>query len=86
MKELTYEEFVAEKKKIAQIIWDNPFYSGLVKLNKTQLIVLISALVDKLDEQLIDGEDCRCWKEIVFDNKCLMVEACEPNFFKENIE
>lgn len=90
MKDLTYEEVEAEKKKIAQIIWDSPFWNGVYRLNKTQLLLLVESMVERLDLFInLHGdweEDERDMKDTVFDQKCVVIESCDPNFFKNKEE
>ncbi len=91
MKELTYEEAEAEKKKIAQIIWDKPFWNGVFKLNKKQLFLLVESIVERLDffinrHGCWELEDKRNVKDITFDQKCIMIESCDPDFFENREE
>lgn len=85
--DLTFEEEEVQKKIIADILWKNPFLSGITELNKTQLCVLTDALIEKLDFYVnLNGDwnvDERDFKDILFDQKCLMIETLDPDFFKE---
>lgn len=85
---LTFRE--EQKKIIAKTIWDNPFFSGLRELNKTQLIILINELTEKLDFYAnlnCDWDwDERDFKDRAFDEKCLMIECVRPDFFKKEGE
>ena len=85
-KEFDYEEYEKDKKKIAQTIWDSPFHSGLIKLANAQLLTLIDSLVEKLDLIINlknDYYDERDFKDKFFDQKCIMIECLDPDFFKE---
>lgn len=88
--DLTFEEEEEQKKIIAKTIWDNPFFSGLRKLNKTQLIILINELIEELDfYATLNGDwemDERDFKDKAFDEKCLMIECVRPDFFKKGGE
>ena len=85
--DLTCEEEEVQKKLIADTIWKNPFLSGIIELNKTQLCVLTNALIEELDFYVnLHGDwnvDERDFKDILFDQKCLMIETLDPDFFKE---
>ena len=85
--EMTYEEQNAEKENIAKILWDSPFCSGVQKLNKMQLILLVMELVERLDFLInLNGDwnvDERDFKDTSFDQKCLMIESVDNDFFKE---
>lgn len=79
-----YEEFVKENKAIANTIWDNAFLSGLNKLKKHQLMNCIQALVEHLDNKVNCSDyelDERYFKDIAFDQKCLLIESLDPDFF-----
>lgn len=84
---MTYEEQEEEKKVITKIIDNSPFLSGIQKLTKTQLVILVRALTERLDEKIILNDDCkmdeRDFKDIAWDEKCLIIETLNPNFFKD---
>lgn len=84
---MTYEEQEEEKKVIAKIIDNSPFLSGIQKLTKTQLVILVSELTDRLDAKINLDDDCnldeRDFKDIAWDKKSLIIETLNPNFFKE---
>lgn len=84
---MTAEEIEMEKKEIAKIIDGNAFLSGLQKLNKTQLLILVNELTDRLDFEInLKGDydfDERDFKDIAWDYKCLLIDILNPNFFKE---
>lgn len=83
MTEAEYDEAVNNPRRIAKTIWDNPFLSGLHELNQAQLIIIIQALVEKLDYlENGKGMDERDWKDIAFDKKCLIIETVDETFFK----
>lgn len=84
-KEFDYEEYEKDKKKIAQTIWDNAFFFGLNKLTKKELILLVESMVEDLDFYVNlheDWEDERDFKDLFFDQKCLMIKCLDPDFFK----
>ena len=68
---MTYEEQEEEKKVIAKIIDNSPFLSGIQKLTKTQLVILVSELTDRLDAKINLDDDCnldeRDFKDIAWD-------------------
>ena len=84
---MTYEEQEEEKKVIAKIIDNSRFLSGIQKLTKTQLVILVSELTDRLDAKINLDDDCnldeRDFKDIAWDKKSLIIETLNPNFFKE---
>ena len=90
-----YEKGINKRKKMAQIIWDNAFMSGLTKFNKNELLDIIQALVFKLDvyeniyrckeefEDLDVPEDYRDFKDLAFDYKCILIATLDEDFFKD---
>lgn len=88
--DMTVEEAQKEKKKIAQTIWDNMFCSGVNKLTKKQLILLVDALVERLDFHINLHEDWNCderdFKDLFFDQKCIMIDCIDDKFFERDKE
>ncbi len=83
---MTFEEKEEEKKNIINILEDNPFLSGIQKLNKTQLLILIFNLVERLDEILNkDYMEYRDFKDEVWDQECLIIETLNPDISKEDL-
>ncbi len=86
---MTYEEKEEEKKKIAKIVADSPFLSGVQKLNKTQLVILTYELVEKLDLKINLNNDWeideRDFKDLAWDQKCIIVETLNPEFYEEEV-
>lgn len=82
MKENSYEE-LARRKELAQIIWDNSFFSGLLKFKKSDLYILVTLLVEKLDFTCMDERD---FKDKFFDEKCILIEILDDDFFKRDKE
>lgn len=84
---MTYEEEEEEKKVIAKIIYNSPFLSGIQKLTKTQLVILVNELTERLDAKInLDDDfemDERDFKDIAWDRKCLIIKTLNPDFFKE---
>lgn len=84
---MSYEEQEEEKKVIVKIIDKSPFLSGVQKLTKTQLVILIYELTERLDTLINLADDCeidyRDFKDIAWDEKCLIIETLNPDFFKE---
>ena len=79
-----YEEFVRENKAIAKVIWENAFFCGLNKLKKKQLMNCIQSLVADLDNKVNCSDyvlDERKLKDVLFDQKCLLIESLDPDFF-----
>ena len=81
---LSFEEIEQQKKIIAEKIYNSAFLSGFQKLTKIQLLILVNELVDRFD-YLINIESCsidyRDFKDVSWDQKCLVVETLCPNFF-----
>lgn len=88
--DLTFEEEEKQKEVIAKTIWENAFFSGISKLNKTQLIILINSLIEQLDFYVnLNGDwnvDERDFKDLAFDQKYLMIESVMPDFFKKEVD
>lgn len=79
---MTFEEKEEEKKNIINILEDNPFLSGIQKLNKTQLLILTFKLVERLDEILNkDYMESRDFKDEVWDQKYLIIKTLNPDIF-----
>ncbi len=87
-----YEKIVELRKQSAQIIWDNPFFTGLPKLTRKQLYECIDVLVSKLDEERYyrnygyESGDMRDAKDIAWDQKCQLIECLDEEFFKRKRE
>lgn len=82
MKNLSYEEELERRKELANLIWDNPFMSGLTKFKKSDLLILIRLLTDRLSSKLCDFYDELDWKDSAFEFKCNIIETLDENFFK----
>lgn len=74
-----------KERQLAKIIWENPFFSGLTKLKKADLIYIIENLLDALDFELNLEDpsivDERKIKDIIWDQKCLLIESLDEKFF-----
>lgn len=88
--DLTFEEEEEQKEIIAKNLWGNVFFTGLQKLNKIQLMILINSLIEELDFHVNLNKDRngdeRDFKDKAWDQKCLMIESVMPNFFKRQGE
>ena len=79
--ELTYEETEVRKKELAQIIWNKPFHTGLMKFTKKDLLILINEITTRI------GWENKNWneldiKDVIFEEKCWLIETLDENFFK----
>ena len=87
-----YEKSINKCKKMAQIIWDNPFLNGLVELDKNQLIHIIKLLVNRISEYknlLQDENEFEAYSEeykdlkyFIFDCKRTLIEILDKDFFE----
>lgn len=79
------EDELDRRKELAKIVDNNMFLSGISKFKKRDLLILISALIDRLDSILnLNGDDCideRKFKDIFYDQKCIVIETLDENFF-----
>ena len=75
------------KKIIIRTLWDNPFLSGLEKLTKEQLLLLVACCAEKLDVlENLGGDvnnDERDAKDLSWDRKCVLIECVDSNFFNK---
>ena len=81
------EQEEKDKELIVRTLWKNPFLSGLGKLNKRQLIVLVECCAEKLDIlENLGGDvnnDERDAKDLFWDQKCVLMECVDSNFFNK---
>ena len=80
-----------EKNNIANILMENPFFTGLHKLTKKQLITLVECCAESLDLYINLGgkinDDERDFKDLYFDQKCCLIETlCCDFFHNEEVE
>ena len=82
--EIEYQKKQELKNKLAKKIWDNPFHSGLQKFTKKELLILIDEI---LDRKFYEDPDEYDWdiKDIIWDQKCWMIETLNPKFFDQNL-
>ena len=79
------EQEEKDKEIIIKTLWNNPFLSGLEKLTKHQLIILVECCAEKLDllENLggYSSYDERDAKDFYWDQKCVLIESVDSEFF-----
>lgn len=80
--EIEFEQREKAKHDLAKKIWDIPFATAnLHKLTKNELLILIEGMLERIG---IDYK--KDWfeidiKDIMFDQKCWLIEALDPHFF-----
>ncbi len=77
--EKSYDEIVANKKRLAELIAKAPFHGGLSKFSKKDYLTLIFAIEDKIAFE-------KGWyeydaKDFVFECKCFLIESLDPDYF-----
>ena len=82
MKELSYEEKLERRKELAKTIWDNPFMCGLAKFKKSDLLILVDLLAERLSSSICDYYYELDLKDIAFMCKCNIIETLQEDFFK----
>lgn len=84
----SYEDELKRRKELAKIIDGHMFLSGIAEFKKNDLIILVTALIDRLDNILNLGNDnCideRKIKDLLYDQKCIVIEALDEDFFKRD--
>lgn len=71
-----------KKKELARKIWDMPFASSnLHKLTKVELLTLIDAIL--IDISYKDGWNELDIKDLLFEQKCWLIELLDSRFFEE---
>ena len=81
--EIEFEEMQKEKHSLAEKIWDIPFaVNNLNKLNKKELLVLIDCMLNRIACDYKDDWFEMDWKDILFDQKCWLIEAVDNKFFE----
>ena len=80
-----FEWHLKRCEQIAKVIWNEPFLTGLEKLKNWQLQLVVESLAEKLDaNKNIKGQtDNRDIKQIMNDEKKLIIESLYPKFFEE---
>ena len=85
--EILVQQEEENKKVIVKTLWDNPFLSGLEKLTKDQLLLLVACCAEELDElKNLGGYDChdeRDAKDLYWDQKCVLIECVDSEFFNK---
>ena len=84
--EIEYEKEQQIKNKLAEKIWDNPFHSGLSKFTKKELLLLINEIENRIGWEYEENWHELDIKDLVFEEKCWLIETLNPNFFKEKSE
>lgn len=86
MKELTYEEEIARRKELAQLVWSKPFMCGLSKFKKSDLLILVRLLTERLSAELEPIYYELDLKDACFNDKCNIIETLDEDFFKRDKE
>ena len=82
--EIEFEENEKSKHLLAEKIWDIPFaVNNLNKLTKKELLVLIDCMLDRIACDYEDDWFEMDWKDILFDQKCWLIESIESKFFSK---
>lgn len=82
MKEFNYEEELKRRKELAKTIWDNPFVCGLTKFNKSDLLILVDLLAERLSNSICAYYSKLDLKDSAFMYKCNIIETLQEDFFK----
>lgn len=82
MKEFNYEEELERRRELAKTIWDNPFMCGLAKFNKSDLLILVNLLAERLSNNMCDCYYELDLKDSAFMRKCNIIETLQEDFFK----
>lgn len=81
------KEFVKEQKvkhELADKIWNIPFVvANLNKLTKKELSMLVSEMLNKIGCDYETSWFEMDAKDILFDQKCWLIEALDKDFFKK---
>lgn len=79
------KEYIKEEKikhKIAKKIWDIPFFvSNAEQLTKKELLILLDAILYKIGCDYEPSWFEMDIKDILFDQKCWLIEALDKDFF-----
>ena len=84
--DLTFREEQEQKEFILKTLCQNPYISVIQKLNKTQLIILIHYLLDKLYNSADLNLQKRTLGDVLIKLRHLMIESLDPDFFKKEGE
>lgn len=80
--EIEFEQEQKARHDLAQKILDIPFASAnLHKLTKKELLMLIEGMLEKIGIDYKDEWFEMDIKDILFDQKCWLIEALDPHFF-----
>lgn len=80
--EIEFEKEQEEKHKLATKIWDIPFaVANLHKLTKKELLMLIQEMLERIRVDYKQDWFEYDIKDIMFEQKCWIIEALDPNFF-----
>lgn len=82
MKKLNYYEKLKRRKELAKIIWDNPFKRGLTKFKKSDLLILVDLLAERLSNSICEYYYELDFKDSAFMYKCNIIETLQEDFFK----
>lgn len=82
--EFNYDKLVKQRKKIAKIIFDNPFMTGLPKLKRKDLYEIIFVLADAYTEKINEMFFELDAKDIAFDTKCNICHLLDEEFFNKD--
>ena len=77
-----FERQLKYEKQLALKIWDTPFAVSCLKdFSKKELVTMLNSLLDFYsDEKLFECDA----KDILFSQKCDLIESLDPEFFKRD--
>ena len=74
-----------EKNAIAEKIWNTPFASSnLQVLKKSQLLILIREILNRIGWEYESQWHDLDIKDLLFEEKCWLIETLDPKFFEKN--
>lgn len=78
---ITFEEKEKLKPEIIKKIDNNVFLTGLFKLTKKEMYVLIVEILFRIDFEYENFE--RDFKDNVYDKKCWLIDTLDPEYFSK---
>lgn len=75
-----------EKQEIAKKLWNTPFVStNLQLLKKSELLILVREILNRIGWEYETQWHELDIKDILFEEKCWLIETLDPDFFKKDI-
>lgn len=75
-----------EKQEIAKKLWNTPFAStNLHLLKKSELLILVREILNRIGWEYETQWRELDIKDILFEEKCWLIEMLDPDFFKKDI-